>query len=110
MDSLMLKLINIGMGGRYGKKDQKKKRDRYRADDLRTLCEVRRARREAARAWMGNTLNDLVETRQRTASCGPGDHYFRLSIQKLCELKGVAVVPARFRDKARRGGHIPRAL
>lgn len=37
--------------------------------------------------------SDLVETRKRSDRHGLGDHYFRPSMQNLCELKGVAAVP-----------------
>lgn len=41
---------------------------------------------------MSFELSGLVETRKRTDRYGLGDHYFRLSMQKLCELKGLAAV------------------
>ncbi|KAL1869628.1 hypothetical protein Daus18300_005483 [Diaporthe australafricana] len=83
--------LNIERAGRYAKKNQKK-RDGYRADDLRSICETQRKRREGPGDWMGNA--------RRIDRCGLDDYYFGLSIQKLSELKvGAAAVPARYATK-----------
>lgn len=74
-------------------RNQVKERDKYQADDLRTLCEARCKRTGDARDWLSNALDDLVEMRERIGRYGLGDRHFRLSPQKLWELKGVAAVP-----------------
>lgn len=57
-------------------RNQVKERDKCQADDLRTLCEARCKRRGDARDWLGNVLDDLVETRERIGRSGLGDRRF----------------------------------
>ncbi|KAI6085485.1 hypothetical protein F4821DRAFT_240724 [Hypoxylon rubiginosum] len=65
---------------------QLKQLDRARLADLKTMFDARRERRDTARDWAGNALNDLVETRGRI---GIGKHFFQKSIGLLASIKGV---------------------
>ncbi|KAK4209753.1 hypothetical protein QBC37DRAFT_429896 [Rhypophila decipiens] len=65
-----------------------------RIKDLHAMFRARQERREKVVSeengdWAGNALNDLVETRMRIDKYGIGEHYFRESVHKLAELKGV---------------------
>lgn len=61
---------------------------------MRIRCEVRHRRREEqGHEGVGYAPDGLVETRKRIDCFGLGDHDFRLSILRPCELKGVAAIP-----------------
>ncbi len=64
---------------------------RMRRDALKALFEVRRQRRETAEDWVGNALNDLVETRNRLGDYTLSDYFFRDSIALLGSMKGIDV-------------------
>ncbi|KAI0889612.1 uncharacterized protein GGS22DRAFT_1778 [Annulohypoxylon maeteangense] len=63
--------------------------DKARREDLKALFEKRRVRREEAVDWVGNALNDLLETGGRIDEYGIGTHYFRESIGLLAEIKKI---------------------
>jgi hypothetical protein len=83
------------MGGRVNKRDNLYLA-RMRVQDMHTLFNRRRERREkillgegGVGDWVGNALNELVETRCRIEEYGLGEHFFGASIKALAEIKGV---------------------
>ncbi|KAK4233872.1 hypothetical protein C8A03DRAFT_38385 [Achaetomium macrosporum] len=68
---------------------------RMRVDDMHTLFGRRRERREKILKeegdWVGNALNELVETRCRIEKYGIGEHFFGASIKELAGIKRVDV-------------------
>ncbi|KAI0011585.1 hypothetical protein F4779DRAFT_572335 [Xylariaceae sp. FL0662B] len=85
------KTLRANLGARHPSKWQQRELEQARTADLNRMLRVRRDRRESAADWAGNALNDLVETRQRIDAYGIGQHFFRRSIELLCEMKGVEV-------------------
>ncbi|KAI0833966.1 hypothetical protein F5Y06DRAFT_182069 [Hypoxylon sp. FL0890] len=81
--------LRQALGKKSPNKQQRGQLDRARRADLKKLLDTRRERREATEDWMGNALNDLVETAGRIDQYGIGDHFFRKSIDLLTSIKGV---------------------
>ncbi|KAJ0116656.1 hypothetical protein J7T55_009806 [Diaporthe amygdali] len=93
-----------------GETGQQRKGQRGRQGPRRRSQHVVRGEAQAARGvrnWMGNALNDLLETRKRIDRYGFGDHYLRLSIQKLFYQQLTFLAPYKPIAKAYSYAHLP---
>ncbi|KAI1103916.1 hypothetical protein F4804DRAFT_213079 [Jackrogersella minutella] len=81
--------VRRSLGKKRPNKQEWGQLDRARLSDLRNLFNLRRDRREAADDWVGNALNDIIETGGRIDQYGIGTHYFHKSIGALAEIKGI---------------------
>lgn len=97
--------IREDVGDKFPNKQEFARLKKARLADLKTLFQRRKERRESTGDWVGNALNDLVETRDRIDAFGIGDHYFEKAIALLASVKGVEVPPLTFEESSKKAQH-----
>lgn len=77
--------------GRYPKNKQERTNvQKWRRHDLRDRNNKMKDRRELAKDWVSNALEDILETHASIDGYGIGDHFFTNSIKRLQEIKAAA--------------------